>query len=515
MAQKRPAASPMGLCGSTIIVGLLVGAPVLAIVSSLFFGFGDDQAHIWSTRGPVYLTNTLVLCIAAGGLAAFFGGVTAVLVTLFEFPMRRLLSICLVLPFAVPPYLAAYAYGGLLPQAEAHAFRSLTGGAIVIAATTYPYVYLAVRASLLARSASLIEAARSLGATPFKAIYTIVLPTTRVALAGGVMLVLMETAADYGVADYFGIPTLSVGIFRTWYGLGSLIGASQLSAGLFFFAMILVAIETASRRGASSEGIKGGKPPTALPLRSVTGAIATAFCIGIFFLGFGFPVALLIVNADWAYYSKDFSDLRAPLINTGGVAVMTALVVGIISILLAYTQRVVPSKFIQAITRFATLGYAMPGAVIAIGVLIAGGVFPNALWLTSGVIALTFAYTVRFLAIGFNTVSSGLSQINPKQDEAAKNLGANNPKVLAMIHLPQLLGTILAGMLIVMIDVAKELPATLLLRSFNFETLSTEVYRLASDERVSEAAPAALLLIGFGIVAVAVFLYLERRLQRR
>lgn len=519
IARPTPAIPPqkpssLGLFWVTIAVGLLVAAPILAVLSSLFMGFGADQAHIWSTRGPIYFTNTLVLCILTGSLAALFGGTTAILVSLFDFPLRRLLSVALVLPFAIPPYLAAYAYGGLLPPTEAQTFRTLSGGALVIAATTYPYVYLAMRASLRTRSASLIEAARSLGAPPVKTIYKIIIPATRAALAGGIILVLMETAADFGVADYFGIPTLSVGIFRTWYGLGSLTGASQLSAGLFFFAMILVVFENATRRGTRAENIKGGKIPEPILLSPIAGLCATAFCIGIFLLGFGIPIGLLTSNADWTYYAKDLSDLQAILFNTGKVAFISALMVGAISILLAYGKRTQSSKLVQIVTRFATLGYALPGAVVAIGILIAGGFFPNALWLTSGIIALTFAYTVRFLAIGFNTTDAGLGQINTRQDEAARNLGASTKAILTKIHLPQLRGTMLAGMLIVMIDVAKELPATLLLRSFNFETLSTEIYRLASDERVSEAAPAAMLLIGFGIIAVALFLNLEGR-QRR
>jgi len=487
-------------------IALLVALPILAVLSSLAGGFDDIQSHIWSTRGPLYLQNSLILCLEVGILATFFGTISAILISLFDLPLQRILNIALILPFAVPTYIAAYAYGGLIPQSYAQYFRSTEGAAIILAATTYPYIYLAVKSSISSRTASVFEASRSLGATPLTTITKILIPMSRAAIAGSLALVLMETIADFGVADYFGVPTLSVGIFRTWYGMGSLQAASQLAAGLFIIALFLIILENISRQGKSSESAQGGRRHTKIKLSPIAVVTAVGFCLIPVFTGFLIPVALLVTNADWSYLTSSHQTLGTSLSNTIFVALITAFIVSIIAIILGYIKRKGNSSLTKIAIRISTFGYALPGAVVAIGVLIAGSSIKGSpLWLTSGIFALIFAYIVRFLTVGYNSVESSLVQINVRLDEAAKNLGASGTRIITKIHIPQIQNAILAGALIVMIDVAKELPATLLLRSFNFETIATQTYRLASDERIAEAAPMAILLIAISFIAVVLF----------
>lgn len=494
----------------TICIAFIAVIPVLAVLSSLSGGFSDVQNHIWSTRGGLYLKNTVSLCLFTGLLATIFGGGCAILVTLFEFPMRRIMSVTLILPFAVPAYIAAYSYGGLLPAPLAQHVRSLEGAAVVLAATTYPYIYLAVRASLIARSATTIEAARSLGASTPVIIATVIVPLVRAAFAGGVALVLMETAADFGVADYVGIPTLSVGIFRTWYGMGSLEAASQLAAGLFIIALFLVLLERVNRKGRTNESAHGGRRFNKIRLSPIASTVAILWClipVGVGFLG---PVALLLSNADWSMTTLHLRDVDKAFSNTVLISIVTAIVVSVAALILAYEKRTNRSRGLRLILTIATLGYALPGAVVAIGVLIAGSAVEGPLWLTSGTFALVFAYSVRFLTIGYNSADAGLAQVNIHLDDAAKNLGATGFRILKTVHAPLASKAIFAGALLVIIDVAKELPATLLLRSFNFETLATQIYHLSSDERIAEAAPICLLLIIVSLINVALLLKANR-----
>ena len=501
------------------VTAMFVAAP---IVATLLTGISADSSSLFfSKTGLGYFSGTIILCVSVGIGAGAIGALTALIISLTEFPGRRVLAVLLALPFAIPAYVAAYVYADMLgpfgPVAQTIGvqnlpeIRSMPGAVFILTLMTYPYVYLAMRASFAGRSSALLEAARMLGVGPVRAALNILLTAGRPALAGGLALVLMETAADFGVADYFGVKTLSVGIFRTWQGLGDLAGATQLAAGLFLVALIFVLLEDITRRGESAENTKAYRNTSRIKLAPHHAVIAILFCAIPIMLGFIFPAADLIgkLNSDLSAIAG--RNLVSAISNTSMIAVSGALIAISLALALAYSARQMRSLIGKTLLRIASLGYAIPGAVIAIGILslTTGQTYINSATLFGGVIILLYAYTVRFLTAGYNSAAAGLSQISIQMDHAARSLGAGGWRILTEIHWPQVSGAVLAGAAIIAIDIAKELPATLLLRPFNFETLSTHIYRLASDERLADAAPAALILIGLGLVPTLALTFLS------
>ncbi|MEM9169995.1 MAG: ABC transporter permease subunit [Pseudomonadota bacterium] len=523
---SRPAlVAPVGLTA----LALLLFAPAVAVVATAAGAAGDTVLS-----GPAafdYAFGTLALCALVGVGAAFVGAGGAALVALADFPGRRFFSVALVTPFAVPAYIAAYAYGAMLspvgPVADVlSAFvgaadaaralpeiRTLPGAAFILTLSVYPYVYLAVRASLAARSGALLDAARSLGASPRRAVFRVLIPAGRAAFAGGLALALMETAGDYGVADYFGVRTLSTGVFRTWYGLGDLAGAALLAAGLFVLALLFVQLEAFGRRD-GADAPRTARPTPRLRLRGPQAWAAVLLCSVPVIFGFAAPVAMLIAAAPKAAAPRGLADA---LVNTGLAAGLgTAVTMGA-AILLATAYRAavrvrgLKSAPLDLGVRAATLGYALPGAVVAVGVLAVASVAPGVSIVSLGLGALLYAYATRFVTAGYNAVAGGLEQIHPSTDEAARLLGAGPLRLFARVHVPLARGAVAAGSAIVFIDILRELPATLLLRPFDFETAATRVYRLASDERFADAAAPALFLIAIGVAAATVLEFPDRR----
>ncbi len=510
-------------------IALFAAAPIIAMLSSaLFAGGGEALAHLVSVKGVRYFATTLALCAAAGLGAGAIGAICAMLVSLADFPGRRILAVALALPFAIPAYVAAYAYGDLFgPFGLVAAFtgaaalpeiRSLPGAAFVLMLTTYPYVYLAMTAALAARSSSLMEAARMLGASPARASLGPLLAASRPAFIGGLALALMEIAADYGVADYFGVQTLSVGIFRTWYGLGDLAAATQIAAGLFLVALLLTILENAGRRGRAAEDARAQRAGRRLKLAPHHAAMAIAFCAAPVLFGFAAPAGVLIAKLEPDLSLNASRALARAGTNTAIIASAGAGLAMALATMLAYAARRARGLVARSLIRVATLGYAVPGAVMAIGVLALSAFLARLTGtaLAGGIGVLLYAYVARFLTAGFNAAAGGLAQVSPQMDAAARNLGARPSRVLGSVHWPLTRLSVLAGGAIVAIDIAKELPATLLLRPFNFETLSTRIYRLASDERLADAAPAALVLIALGIVpALALSLIADRNDRKK
>ena len=494
-----------------VIIAAAVAAPILAAL----WGAADAEqslADLFEGRGLRYILGTIILCLFAGAGAALMGAVAASLVCLTQFPGRRVFAILLVLPFAIPAYISAYAYGdffgpfgpaaSIVGAANMPEIRSTPGAIFILMLSVYPYVYLAMAASLSSRSGALMEAARLLGAGPARAATSVLIAAGRPALAGGLALALMEIAAEFGVADYFGVATLSVGIFRTWHGLGDLGGATQLAALLFFAALIFVLLEEAGRRGSAAEAAytRGRSHRIALsPLHALFALIAVALPVA---FGFLLPAGVLIAKVIEVDTTTALRGLLDAGRNTALVALVGAAVALAAAGILAYAGRSARGPVTRMLLRVATLGYAVPGAVIAIGLLALASVVSGLIGAgaAGGLLILVYAYGARFLTAAYNAVSGGLSQINPQMDEAAKMLGAGGVKIAGAVHWPNLRSAVAAGGAIVAIDIAKELPATLLLRPFNFETLATRIYRLASDERLADAAPAALLLITMGLI---------------
>ncbi|MEO0319835.1 MAG: iron ABC transporter permease [Pseudomonadota bacterium] len=524
----RQQSLPWGL----FAVAFLLILPALAVLSSLAGLAAPRATDIGAERlatTVTYFQGTVFLCLGVGVVASVLGVTAACLVTLCRFPGRAVFSIALLLPFAVPAYIAAYCYGDFLSPfgglrsvfaalgvslspSMLPNIRSLPGAIMIIALTVYPYVYMAVRADLTARSDSFLEVARSLGTNRVGAIINILLPCARPAILGGLALALMETAADFGVSDYFGIRTLTTGIFRTWYGLGDLTAAAQLASGLFVVAAFLVLLDEVGRRARYNNPVRRARPIARLALSPLASLAAIVFCAIPVVLGFVVPVGVLVAHSIGTGLSPtSLQTLWAASGNTLFFALGAAVVIMGLAVLLGYGARrsaasTSNSKATTIIIRMATLGYAIPGAVIAVGILFVSGALFKPLGFSvtqGGILVLLYAYVARFITAGYNAAHGGLTQISPLMDMAGRSLGVAGARLVRTVHVPLALPALASGAIIVMIDVSRELPATLLLRPFNVETLATSVYRLAADERLDAAAPMALALIIAGLIPLS------------
>lgn len=516
---------------AALAVALVVLAPSLTVLWSLTAPASENWAHLRSTVLPDYILNTLKLMALVAAMTALIGVGTAWLTVSAQFPGRRLFNWALVLPLAIPAYIVAYVYTDLLSFAgpvqsalrgitgweggEYHfpPVRSLPGAALMLSLVLYPYVYLLARTAFERQSAALFDAARMLGARPWRAFLRVALPCARPAIAGGLALALMETISDFGVVDYFAVPTLTTGIFRTWFNLGDVLSAAQIAAWLFIFAIALVFIEIIGRRGRVANPLARDRAAEPRTLHGVARWAASLACALPVILGFVIPAGVLlryaILQGD-PLLGRSFFGFAW---NSLFVAAIAATIATMLALLLAYGERLHPTRFNRVSIRLATLGYALPGAMIAIGILtlstgidhafadVADGLgFSPGLILTGSIAGLTFAYIARFLTAAYNATHSGLEKIHPALDAAARSLGATPRRVLSAVHVPLLRGALASAALIVFIDVMKELPATLLLRPFNFETLATRTYRLASDEKLGEASTAALMIVVLGLI---------------
>jgi iron(III) transport system permease protein len=380
----------------------------------------------------------------------------------------------------------------------------------------YPYVYLLARAAFLEQCTCMLDVSRTLGRGPWSSFFEVAVPLARPAIAGGVALALMEALADFGTVQYFGVNTFTTGIYRTWFALGEPVAAAQLAAALMLLILLVLAAERWSR------GLKGyhhtaqSRLRPSFDLRGGWGAAACAACLAPVVLGFGVPVVVLLklalLRGD-ALFGGLFLELAW---NSFTLAAIAAVLTAALAIVVAYALRLRPTPLMAAAARVAGLGYAIPGAVIAIGVLIPFARLDNALdaWLqahvgistglllTGTIAGLVFAYLVRFLALALNTVEAGLGKINRNLDDAARTLGRGPGGALVRVHVPLIWGSVLTAVILVFVDVLKELPATLILRPFNFETLAVRVYRFAADERLAEASTAALAIVAVGLIPV-------------
>ena len=514
------------------LIALLVGAPIMVVLWALWFQTSANWPHLRETVLAGYVVNTTVLALAVGTLSAIIGIACAWTVATRDFPGKRVLSWALVLPLATPAYVVAYVYTDLLEfagpvqtalrdltgrQGGQYSFppiRSLGGAALMLSLVLYPYVYLLARTNFETQAASLVDAARVLGAGPTRAFFTVALPASRPVVAGGVALAVMEAVADYGVVEYFGVSTFTTGIFRTWFALGDRGAALQLAGWLFLAVAVLIVAEQAARRGGYGNPVARAAPPVPKRLTGLRALLATVGCALPLLLGLVVPVIVLaryaIVVGD-PLWGRGFGDFVGA---SFGVAGATAVLATLLALWLAYSARLNPRPANRFALRFATLGYALPGAVIAVGVLApltaidkSVARFLNAqfdlgagLLFTGTAAALVFACLVRFLTVAYNACQGGIEKVNRRLDDAARNLGAHPGRVLREVHFPLMRGAVASAVLLVFIDVTKELPATLILRPFNFETLATRVYRLASDERLAEASTAALTIVALGLL---------------
>ena len=529
-----------------LAIALLVGLPVASVGAHLFFGgTSETWQHLVQTVLSDYIRNSLLLCLGVGIGVAVLGVATAWLTAMHDFPGRRVFAWALLLPLAMPAYVMAYVYTDLLQFVgplqsglrETFGWkrgdywfpevRSLGGAIAMFICVLYPYVYLLARMAFIERAGGLLEAARTLGQGPWRAFFGVSLPLARPAIAAGVALALMETLADYGTVAYFAVDTFTTGIYRAWFSLGDRVASSQLAALLLGFVLLLLALERLSRGRARYHDSGGRKPASAgIALQGWAAWGAALACALPLLAGFLLPAGLLLnmsLGEGDAQFGLRFAVLAR---NSFVLAGLTALIAVSLALLLAYSARLSKTMLARSLNRLVGLGYAVPGAVIAVGVLIPvtrldhwlaaqwmawSGEHPGLL-LTGGIAALVYAYLVRFLAVALQTVEAGLSKITPGMDDAARSLGLGQGASLWRVHTPLLRGSLLTAALLVFVDVMKELPATLVMRPFNFDTLATQAYILAADERLAEASTASLAIVVVGLLPLIV---LSRQIARQ
>ena len=507
---------------------------MVAVLLSLFAASETEWPHIRDVLLPEYLQNTFLLMLQVGVLCLVIGVGTAWLTAAMAFPGRRWFTWALTLPLAMPAYIVAYVYTDLLefsgpvqsgirdlfqlePDAiEFPEIRSLPGAALIMSLSLYPYVYLLARVAFLQRSVRLFDAARTLGASPWRAFFRIALPAARVSIAGGLSLVLMETLADFGVVEYFGVPTFSTGIFRTWFASGEKIAAMKLAAVMFIFVIVLVVSEKWLRSAGRPSAIETESNDRRPSLRGARALIASLACLTPITLGCLVPIAVLLrlawIEGDPLLGEEFLTFMK----NSVLVAVLASATAVIAALLLTYAQHFAAHWTTAISIEVATLGYALPGTMLAVGLLQPLSSLDHGLaeffdaqfqWrtgliITGTVVVLIYAYVTRFLTVAYNTTSSGIAGIPMAYSEAARCLGAASWQVIGRIQLPLMRRAVMTALLLVFVDTMRELPATLLLRPFNFETLATRVYRLAADERLGEASTAALTIVLLGLVPV-------------
>ncbi|HPE24645.1 MAG TPA: iron ABC transporter permease [Albidovulum sp.] len=547
-SRGRSAGSGVWSLAALLIAGLVL-LPILSVVAIAFRPSENIWPHLISTTLPRYLGNTAILTLGTGMLAAAVGTGAAWLVTMYRFPMSRLLEWLLLLPLAIPAYVGAYAlvdfleYSGPVQTALREAMgwasardywfpaiRSRSMAVVVLSAALYPYVYMMARAAFREQSAGSYEVARALGAGPFGLFLRVGLPLARPAIAAGAAIVMMETVNDFGVVDFFGVQTLTTGIFSVWLESRNAGGAAQIACVLLTVILVLVGLEKTSRRHSRYyHSARQPRPVARVPLTGGAGAIALGLCLVPFVMGFVLPLAVIgthaIANPE-AWVSKG---LGAAFFNTLTVAGSAAALTVVAAVVMVYGVRLTGRRLPRLLLPATTIGYAAPGAVLAVGILIPMAALDHrvadlvlavtgndpGLLITGTAAAIVLAYGVRFFAIAQGALDTAFGRVSPSLPMAARSLGRSAGGALREVYLPLMKGSVGTALLLVFVDGVKELPATLLLRPFNYETLATRVHEKASLENLGDAAPPALLVIAVGLMAVGLMARAQLRSGRR
>lgn len=529
----------------TKLVVVILLSPVVLLALRTWGLETDNWEHIRNFLLGEAVITTLWLAFLSVFGAGVIGVLSAWLVSCYDFPYRRTFEWLLMLPIAIPPYIAAYVYAGSLSytgglQVTARSLgmlipqhwldiMSLPGASFIFIITLYPYVYIIVKSFLKQHSGQFIENARVMGYGSFGILMKIILPLIRIPLMGALILVLMETISDYGVVKYYGLQTMSTLIFKAWFGLRDLGLAGRLSLGLLMGIMIILSLEEWIR-GKKSYSMGSGKSGviTLIKLHSTGRILAIGFLMTVIVVSFVIPVSQMIIWAVLAWEKVDIYGILKVLNNTVMMSVLAAVIILLLSILIGHRSRFWGNRVSGIINRMTQVGYSIPGAVIAVGTLILfvsldGLLYPvyqffnpntKKLILTSGLVMLLFAYVVRYLAIGYNSVQSGFAKIGNRFREASTVLGYKSGETLLKIEMPMLRRSLMAGFILVFIDVLKELPLTLLLRPFNYDSLATMVYVYAGDERIHEASIPSLAIIGISLLAVMLLEILNHQKEK-
>jgi len=520
------------------MVALLLTMPMWILVSFVFEPTNENWQHLTETLLSEYIINSLWLMLGVTFGTLLLGVPTAWLISQYQFFGKGFLHWALLLPLAVPAYIIAYTYTGLLEfegpvqsylrgvfstqtvNAWFPEVRSLGGAIVMFSLVLYPYVYLLSRAAFSNHSQQALEASKILGAGPVRRFFKIALPMARPAIIAGLTLALMETLADFGTVQYFGVPTFTTGIYRTWTGFGDTTTTVHLSLILLAFVLVLMLVEFWSRKQAKyfATNTSGHAKSRFIQLKSWQSITAFIFCLLPILFGFLLPALQLLYWAITTAQSEFNAEFIQLIWNSFFLASVTSVVVLVLAVFLVYAKRIQNHASTNYAVKIATLGYAIPGTVIAIAVMIPLGWLDNTLdtlmrdWfgistglLLSGTLfALVFAYSFRFLSVALQTVDSGLNQVKPSMDESARTLGASRFNILKNIHLPLIQTSLLTAFILVFVEVLKELPTTLILRPFNFNTLSVRAYEMAADERLADAGLPALLIVLTSMIPIII-----------
>ncbi len=520
----------------TVITALIIASPVFVVVAHIFVPTGEIWTHLANTVLSEYVYNSVVLLLGVGFGTLVIGTGCAWLVTMCEFPGRKIFEWALLLPLAVPAYVIAYTYTGLMDYAGPvqellreifgwtsrrdywfPQIRSLWGATSMFTLVLYPYVYMLSRAAFLEQSICVLEVSRTLGRGPWAAFKDVAFPLARPAIAAGSALALMETLNDFGTVHFFAVDTFTTGIYRTWFGMGEPAAAAQLGSCLLIFIVSLIALERYSRgKAAYHHTTVRYRALRKLEIGTVQQLICFISCFLPVFLGFVLPAGILLVWAlettEW-WMTFRFWEFA---LNSFILALVAAFLAVALAVLMAYGARLMPSFLTKFAVRAASIGYAVPGSVLAVGIMLPFAWtdnlidawaretlgFSTGLILSGTIVAVVFAYVVRFLSVSFNAIEAGLGKITKNMDCAARTLGHGPGETLRKVHLPLIRASMFSAGILVFVDVMKELPATMIMRPFNFTTLAVRAFELASDEQLAEASSAALAIVLVGIIPV-------------
>lgn len=521
--------------GAVLII-ILLFLPNVSIVTGVFSPASENWAHIKEFMLLNYIKSSLTLVFFTALFTIVIGLSLAWLIAQYDFPLRNFMKWALILPLSIPPFIGAYTYHGIINYTGViqktlrnhfdvtlnpayFDIMNVPGAIFIYTLFLYPYVYMITRIFLSHQSASLIESARMLGKGPLEIFFKVVLPISRVSIIGGASLVVLEVLNDYGVVKYFGIQTFSTAIFQTWFGLGDLDAAIKLAASLMGIVIFILVIERLLRGSKQfSYSTTKVRPLPLVRLKGRKAVFATLYTVVIFSVAFLIPILQLI---DWVILTFGKVPMQDVLFYTKNsviVAGLGAFLIIVFSLVVGNFSRVVNHKFAKVLPKLTVLGYSIPGVVVAVAVITTFIALDRSLAtvyqylgmdselvLSVSLFMLISAYVIRFFAIGYNSVESGFDKIGTDFRDASRMLGANSLRTFFKIDVPMMKGAIISGFILVFVDILKEIPLTLILRPFNYDTLATKAFQYASDEKIMEASQASLLIVGVSTIAIFVF----------
>lgn len=509
---------------SSVFITLLISLPVLILFLNIFVDT-KNWDHLVNTVLSEYVINSIYIMLGVAIITSIIGFSTAYITSIFSFTGSSFFHYALILPFAIPTYIIAYMYAGMfditgtvttfildildkdLNEVYFFDIMSIEGAIVVMSLVLYPYVYIISKTYLKAESSSVIDASKTMGLTNFQIFFKVIIPISRPAIVAGVVLAVMEAVADFGVMDYYGVSTFVTGIFRTWFGMGSVEDASKLASILMFFIFMIILLERLQRKNIryKSSG-KDFKPIAKQRLRGIKNILAFSICFTPFFFGFFLPFTQMLY---WFYISFETvidEDFFIVLYQTLSLGIFSSILITLLAFIITYNVRCKNSKISANLVQVTKLGYTIPGAVVAVAILSLFSIINNSvdILLSGTLVAIIFGYIVRFIAISINNCETGFTRIPSSYDDACKTMGISSWQTFFKVIMPLIKSSVSAGFIVVFIEVIKELPLTMILRPFNFDTLAVKSHELVLQAQVIESSVPAMFIVIFGIVSVLI-----------